>query len=73
MGTMIQQMEDRFNGYLPKIPKKMNMDLVLSKAKECNIWMFSYEHWIDSFSNKKINKILAEFYEKTKFWNGIEG
>lgn len=72
LNTMICQIEERFSDYTSEFKKDVKMDLIISKAKRCNVWMISYEKWIENFNHVEIKKILKEFYNKAKFWNRID-
>ena len=69
---MMQQIRDRFNQYEEKFKKDKDMDGVLAKANECDVWSASYEVWIDAINDPQLKRALKTFYGKSKKWNDYQ-
>lgn len=67
---MMQQIRDRFNQYDEEFRK--DMDGVLAKANECDVWSAGYEDWIDAINDPQLKRALKAFYEKAKKWNDYQ-
>ena len=44
---------------------------ILERVEKCNIDIITYEEWIKAFQDKKIQRLLDEFYDKCRQWNRI--
>lgn len=70
--NLLQQIERRFFDYDDNFKSTQNMDLLISKAKQCSIMAWSYEDWIDAIVSPKSREYLNDFYLKTKKWNRVK-
>lgn len=69
---MMRQIRGRFNQYDEKFRKDEDMDGVLAKANECDVWSASYEDWIDAINDPQLKRALKVFYGKAKKWNNYQ-
>ena len=69
---MMRQIRDRFNQYDEEFRKDKDMDGVLAKANECDVWSASYEDWIDAINDPQLKRALKTFYGKSKKWNDYQ-
>jgi len=68
---MLLQITKRFEMYPEEFRLKKRMNEILEKAKKTEVWVMSYEEWLDSFTKNETIKELSDFYEKAKKWNKI--
>jgi len=67
-----QQILDRFALYDNlNEPKVADREAIMSKVRTCNIWSFSYEDWIDCFTDLTVKKELNDFYTECRKWNRL--
>ena len=69
---MLSQIRERFEMYPIEFRTEKRMDSIISKAKEADVWVISYEEWLTRFSNIEIINELSDFYKQAKKWNNIK-
>lgn len=67
-----KQILDRFALY-DNLDKEVikHREAIMTKVKGCNIWSFSYEEWIDSFTDPQTHQELSAFYKECRKWNRL--
>jgi len=70
--SMLLQITKRFEMYPEEFRLNKRMNEVLEIAKMTDVWVLSYEEWINSFTKNETKKVLSDFYKKAKKWNKIE-
>ena len=68
---MLQQISNRFEMYPTQFRQEERMSEILVKAKETDVWVISYEEWLEHFTNVAIINEISDFYIKAKKWNKI--
>lgn len=68
---MLLQITQRFKMYPEKFRQEKRMNEILEKAKKTEIWLLSYEEWLDIFTKKETINELSSFYDTAKKWNKI--
>lgn len=69
--NILSQIKGRFEPYSTEFKIKRKMDVILKKAKDCKVWMLSYEDWIASFETVEVKETLHAFYQKALKWNRV--
>ena len=60
--TMLDQISFRFKEYSEEFKKEQQMDLIISKARQCKVQTISYEEWLEKFTDYNYPQNLDNRY-----------